>query len=130
MSPLVALLESIKIAPGPSRELDAELWLMDMGYDKRGDFNPSTVFWTEVRNHIAMQGNSPMRAVPRYTGSLDAILALIEKHLPNQISQLIGEALILWGHDAALNKRPALLSDLPRFCAIAFIGAKIERVGA
>lgn len=79
---LSELVERLRKATGPDRELDAAIWLVDEGYEKRGGFNPSTVFWTQVQDGFAMEGNSPMRSVPKFTASVDAALALVERVLP------------------------------------------------
>ncbi len=76
------LIERVEKATGADREIDALVWLMELGREKRGDFNPSTVFWTYIAGGIAMDGNTPMRFVQRYTASVDAALALMERVLP------------------------------------------------
>lgn len=80
MTDLPALLERIKAADGPSRELDAEIFIRftpgvaDAG---RIDRDHGVVGWWPRDN-----GYQAAREVPSYTYSIDTALALVERMLP------------------------------------------------
>jgi len=74
---LQALLERVKAATGPDREIDRLI-----GETLSAEYQPRNVY---RRGHYI--GNRPVllrvaRDYPRYTASLDAITALIERELP------------------------------------------------
>jgi hypothetical protein len=88
MSDLPALLERVKAAKGPDRELD--VMLADV-LDVEPDPPLSCTFRQYVRLHsspakVAENANSHHNilntALPRYTASIDAALALVERKLP------------------------------------------------
>lgn len=72
-STLSDLLERVRGATGPSRELDADLYRA-LGYEVR---QSGDGFWT-----WSQSGGSDLRILPKFTASLDAALALVERVLP------------------------------------------------
>lgn len=71
----------VAAASGPDREIDAGVWCFERGYVLRA-WNTNTVFWSKVADGMQFNGNDMMRIVPRYTASLDAAVALLNRVLP------------------------------------------------
>lgn len=85
---LSPLIERVKAASGPDREIDGALWLAILGkealeqcWSVRGMKYAGHVYTkAEKAQHIK---NASERLAPPLTASLDAVVALIEKRLPN-----------------------------------------------
>lgn len=86
MSDLQDLLECVKRAEGPSRELDVRLGMFEAGLAQNED----------VLAQIGVPGSgwTPSEEEwPRYTYSIDAALALVERLLPRRWPDVIEQAL-------------------------------------
>lgn len=87
MTDLKAVLEKVKSATGPDRELDQEIaFATQFRPDERHDLLGSFVAHEAKHDyHTAWIAHAPWRGdwgIPRYTASIDACAALIELKLP------------------------------------------------
>lgn len=115
---LQGLLERLRSATGPDRELDARLTVM---FDVRPEWcvGYGSELWIDLKSGLdepvirintggkRSQGHPPMGPYAPYTASLDAALALVERTLPDP-----GEHLMVLGRDAVhfnLTKHPHVL---------------------
>ena len=88
MSELAELLERVKAATGPDRELDWDIQQSQFGIEQT-DFH----------------------GTPRYTASIDAALALAERLLPGRSWKIVGEPAAVYPHCAVI-RDAGKLSDV------------------
>lgn len=75
---LEALVERVRGATGPDREIEADVYVAI--FDDGGWVGGN---WYVARSDDGSMGSSRVIALPAYTASLDAVVALIERELPN-----------------------------------------------
>lgn len=85
MADLSELLERVKAATGPDRELDCEIAIAVDGYftlPPRWDGGPIGYGYVDADGTLIHPGHGGDQLVKRYTASIDAALALVERCLP------------------------------------------------
>ena len=86
MSDIAALLERVRAATGPDRYADCHLWVIAQGGDARMhvcDSSTQDFIWERGIDGFWVRDVVKFRAVPRYTASVDAALALVERATPD-----------------------------------------------
>lgn len=89
MSELEELLERVKKATGPGdkalRYIDCHMWVIAQGGDARMvvcDSSEQDFIWERGIDGLWIRSVVKFRSVPKYTASIDAALALVERVLP------------------------------------------------
>jgi len=93
---LTALLERVRSATGPDRYADCHLWVIAQGGDARMhvcDSSMQDFVWERGIDGFWVRSVVKFRAVPKYTASIDAALALTERVLPGWSIEQVG-----WGN--------------------------------
>lgn len=133
MSALSELRERVEKASGPDRELDARIALfagdfsirMDAGHGYRIFRGKPERYQASILSGSGTEGDAcralgySVLSVLRYTASIDAALALVERKLPGQGWSLLEDALYL---DRMSVKGP-ITDDLPRIIVIVLLRA-------
>lgn len=94
MSDIAALLERVRAATGPDRYADCHLWVIAQGGDARMhvcDSSTQDFIWERGIDGFWVRDVVKFRAVPRYTASVDAALALVERKLPGWVCETLGQ---------------------------------------
>jgi len=84
---LTALLERVKAAVGPDREIDVRLVVLvrdrrELREDVHPEFGPQIISRNPKPPHDENWADHPTNSVPPYTASIDSALALVERVLP------------------------------------------------
>lgn len=80
---LQVLLERVKAASGPDREMDAAVWLaLEPGVTRKQWSYIHTASGQECRMDETRDATGRLIVVPSFTASIDAALALVERVLP------------------------------------------------
>jgi hypothetical protein len=85
MTDLKALLERLRQAERPDRYADCHLWVIAQGGDARMvvcDSSTQDFVWERGIDGMWIRSVVRFRAVPKYTASIDAALALVARVLP------------------------------------------------
>ena len=80
-----------------------------------GDSYP-VITWHAPHPYVGMKEPCPL-----FIQSLDAMVGLIEAHLPGQLFQMMHAALDSWGHNSAYRGVKAMPHELPRFLCQGFV---------
>lgn len=82
----MTLIEKLKAADGPSRELDAEIavWLGLVFEDGENAFG-ETRYSINTEGGVVRPGSRPDMLIGRYTASIDTALALVAEKLPGWV---------------------------------------------
>ena len=80
----MTILERLRAATGPDRELDALIWLetTDGATRRESTVTSSTNLWSPYTIDETRDATGRLITVPSYTASIDAALALVERMLP------------------------------------------------
>jgi hypothetical protein len=80
----MTILERLRAATGPDRELDALIWLetTDGATRRESTVTSSTNLWPPYTIDETRDATGRLITVPSYTASIDAALALVERMLP------------------------------------------------
>ena len=82
----MTILERLRAATGPDRELDALIWLetTDGATRRESTVTSSTNLWPPYTIDETRDATGRLITVPSYTASIDAALALVERMLPGR----------------------------------------------
>lgn len=133
MSDYAELLERVKAATGPDREVDAEIAMAAGVHSRSRDGGRSKGWLIEANGGTNIWANHP----PAYTESMDAIVALIQQELPGWRICSDGpmnsdghySAFIERSGDLASSSADGLRTRCLALCA-AFLAAKIAQAAA
>lgn len=130
MTSLAALIEKLRGLKGPDREVDAEIATAAAGYvyEKRGRDRKAWFYAPDGRRYQINGFGS--ECLPRFTGSLDAVTALIMREMPNCLCDMntFGAAAIYpnWLIGDVDTKYAATAETPALALLIAFLEAKME----
>jgi hypothetical protein len=82
---LQEIIDALEKADGPKRALDCHLWVLSKGGDARMhyvDGDTKTFVWERGLDGMWIRNIESVQGVPKFTGSVDAAIALCERVLP------------------------------------------------
>lgn len=83
MTTIASLIAEVEKLTAPSREVDAEIFALSGGGRIHWiDAETSVFVWERPIDGMWIRQPKSMRSTPRYTASIDAVVALMERELP------------------------------------------------
>ena len=134
MADLAALIERLEKLTGPDREVDEAIHrIAQPNADMFRRWNPEPIVdYSDVGSHWKwnaewLSGGFSSVPFPKYTASLDAVIALVERELPGKWPELLREAISVLGKRHRwhiMPPEPGQLAELAPALCLALLRAK------